>query len=76
MSLLKALEYLEKIGGYQTLEDIEKKLMSRALERFRGYGDQIELIGSDKLENRLGIFSFVLKNQKNIQMVGELFAEK
>ncbi|HMT01542.1 MAG TPA: aminotransferase class V-fold PLP-dependent enzyme, partial [Candidatus Absconditabacterales bacterium] len=76
VSLLKALEYLEKIGGYQTLEDIEKKLMSRALERFRGYGDQIELIGSDKLENRLGIFSFVLKNQKNIQMVGELFAEK
>lgn len=76
VSLLRALEYFEKIWWYNTIEKLEKNLITSALDRFRNYWDKLEIIGSLEANNRLWIFSFILNNQTNSHLIGELFAEK
>lgn len=63
-SLLYALEYLESIGGYDTLQKHEKTLMDYALERIQN-NKKIALFWpntvqtwSGSLYDRIGIFSF------------------
>ena len=59
MSLLKAFEYIENIWGYEKIVEIEDELTEYALEKFKKI-ENIELIGSSTLENRIGVFSFVI----------------
>ncbi len=59
VSLLAALDYIDSIGGYETIEKYEKELTEYALELFATLPPSIRLIGSHRSENRLGVFSFV-----------------
>jgi cysteine desulfurase / selenocysteine lyase len=86
VSLLAALEYIDSIGGFATIEKYEQELTEYALQRFEECGllgsgapltrgevspsrsetegfvsenMRIQLLGSKKSENRLGVFSFV-----------------
>ncbi|MDD2487325.1 MAG: cysteine desulfurase [Candidatus Gracilibacteria bacterium] len=58
VSLLKALEYIESIGGYEKIEENENMLMNHFLEKYEKIRDKVKLIGSDKSLNRVGVFTF------------------
>ncbi|MDD2870514.1 MAG: aminotransferase class V-fold PLP-dependent enzyme [Candidatus Gracilibacteria bacterium] len=60
VSLLKAIEYIESIGGFKKVEEIENDLVEYALEKFK-LRKSVKLIGSTKSENRVGVFSFVIE---------------
>jgi cysteine desulfurase/selenocysteine lyase len=62
VSLLAALDYIDSIGGYEVVEKYERELTEYALELFVTLPPSIRLIGSQKSENRLGVFSFVFDN--------------
>lgn len=62
VSLLAAIEYIDSIGGYEVVEKYERELTEYALEQFATLPPGIQLIGSKKSENRLGVFSFVFDN--------------
>lgn len=59
VSLLKALEYIEKIWWYQKIEQIEAELIEYSLKEFnkRPY---IKLIWSKNSENRVWVFGFYI----------------
>lgn len=70
-SLLAAFEYIEKVGGYKKIEEIEYDLMKYTLEKFlqiwakfriqdtsnlnRG---EIVIYGNNNFQSRVGVFSF------------------
>lgn len=60
LSLLKAIEYIESIWGFEKIEDIENELVNYALEKFNSR-KQIKLIWSTKSKNRVGVFSFIIE---------------
>jgi len=43
VSLLKAFEYIEHIGGYRKLEEIEHELVEYALEKFERLEEGLSL---------------------------------
>lgn len=59
-SLLSAFEYIESIGWYKRMKEIEDELVKYTLEKFKEVKD-IELIWSFSHEKRVGVFSFVVK---------------
>ncbi len=59
VSLSKAIEYIESIGWFEKLEEIENTLVEYTLEKFSKY-EKIKIIWSTKLENRVGVFSFII----------------
>lgn len=60
MSLLRAFEYIENIGGYKKMEQIEKELVAYALTKF-AIIQELKLIGSSVSKNRVGVFTFVIE---------------
>lgn len=61
-SLLRAIEYMGSIGGYAEIERIEKDLVVYTLEKWQAFKTrfpEVTLIGSEKQEGRVGVFSFV-----------------
>lgn len=62
VSILKALEYIDSIGGYEQIEKYEKDLVEYALQKFSNLPSNIHLIGSKISENRLGVFAFYFDN--------------
>lgn len=58
VSLLAALDYIDSIGWFAVIEQYERELIEYALEQFSILPSSIRLIGSQKSENRLGVFSF------------------
>ena len=58
VSLLKALEYIEQIWGYEEIEKKEKELVKYFLEKLEKFKWKIELIWSYKLDNRIWVFTF------------------
>jgi selenocysteine lyase/cysteine desulfurase len=74
VSLLAALDYIDSIGGYETIESYEKELTEYALERFASLPSGIRLLGSKKSENRLGVFSFVFED-RHPNDVAEMLAD-
>ena len=60
MSLLKAFEYIENIWGYEKIVEVEEELTEYALKRFNSI-ENLQLIGSKVLKNRVGVFSFVVE---------------
>lgn len=62
VSILKALEYIDSIGGYEQIEKYEKDLVEYALQKFSNLPSNIHLIGSKNIENRLGVFAFYFDN--------------
>ena len=59
LSLLKALEYIEKIWGYEEIQKVEDELVKYALEKFNAR-EKITLVWSKKIENRVWVFSFYI----------------
>ena len=59
VSLLRALEYIENIWGYNKLEEVENDLIKYALDKFNKL-EKINLIWSKNLENRVWVFSFYI----------------
>jgi cysteine desulfurase / selenocysteine lyase len=42
LSLLKAFEYIESIGGYETLESIEQELVNHTLKKFQEINSELQ----------------------------------
>ncbi len=59
VSLLRAFEYIEKIWWYEKVEGIEKELVEYSLEKFSKI-EWLRLVWSNKTDNRVGVFSFVI----------------
>lgn len=73
VSLLKAFEYIEDIGWFEKIEEIEEELIEYFLEKVKDY-ENIEIIGSHKKKNRVWVFSIVLNNYHSND-VAEILAE-
>jgi cysteine desulfurase / selenocysteine lyase len=58
VSILSALEYIERIWGFAPIEKYERTLVEYALARIANLPPSIRLIGSSSLEDRLWVFSF------------------
>ncbi len=61
-SLLAALEYIESIGGYDTIVAHEKKIVLHVLDWVQRLPKSITLLGSQSPEHRLDVFSFAFAN--------------
>lgn len=61
VSLLAAMDYIDSIWGYTTLESYERELVEYALEKFKELPSSIRLLGSTSEDHRLGVFSFVFE---------------
>lgn len=59
ISILKAIEYIESIWGFEKVEEIENDLVEYTLEKFKEYRE-VKIIWSNKKENRVSVFSFVV----------------
>ena len=59
VSLLKAIEYLESIWGYQAIKKNEEELIKYTLEEFNKI-KWLKLIWSQGIENRIWVFSFYI----------------
>jgi cysteine desulfurase / selenocysteine lyase len=75
VSLLRSLEYIDSIGGFEAIEAYEKELTKYALERFATLPSHIRLLGSKNPENRLGVFSFAF-SQHHPHDVAEMLADQ
>ncbi len=74
VSLLAALDYIDSIGGFATIEKYEQELTEYALELFSTLPSSIRLLGSKNPENRLGVFSFVFDG-KHPNDIAEMLAD-
>ncbi len=81
-SLTAALEYIKTLsplgtlqGGMEMIFEHEKALAQYALKRFQALGERIQLVGPQNNE-RVALFSFIIKGKENFNQVGEFFAEK
>ena len=73
-SMLRALEYIEDIWWYNTIEKIEQELIDYSLEKFTERAE-IHLQWSYKNENRVWVFSFYHTNIHAID-IADWLAEK
>lgn len=60
VSLLKAFDYIDSIGGYETIEKIEHDLVEYFLEKANKFS-WMKIIGSTKMQNRVSVFGFTLE---------------
>ncbi|MEI6426532.1 MAG: aminotransferase class V-fold PLP-dependent enzyme [Candidatus Absconditabacteria bacterium] len=74
VSLLKAIQYIESIGGIDQVRLHEKKLVEASLKRFKQLAGRVTLIGSFDGKQRIGVFSFVINKEANFNTIGEAFA--
>ncbi|RAL56642.1 hypothetical protein BLD25_03195 [Candidatus Gracilibacteria bacterium GN02-872] len=73
VSLLRAFEYIENIGGFAKIDKIEKELIEYFLEKIKNIKN-IEIIGSQNPKNRIGVFSLVFENNHSHD-IAEILAE-
>jgi cysteine desulfurase/selenocysteine lyase len=74
VSLLKAFEYIDSIGGYEVIEAKERELIEYFLERFNKLS-HLKMLWSTKSENRVWVFSFIVE-WIHSHDVAEALAEK
>jgi len=77
-SLFRAIEFMESIGGYGEIERIEKDLVAHTLAKWQIFKKQfpeVRLIGSEKEEGRIGVFSFVTESI-HISDIADAFADQ
>ena len=74
VSLLAALDYIDSIGGFATIEKYEQELIEYALGLFATLPSSIRLLGSKNPENRLGVFSFFFDG-KHPNDIAEMLAD-
>lgn len=61
VSLLKAFEYIQSIGWFSSVWQKEQNLTKYMLKWFLDRSDKIELIWKKTSDNRVGVFSFIIK---------------
>ena len=69
---------MESIGGYKEIEQIEKDLVSYTLERWQAFKQQfpeVRMIGSEKEEGRIGVFSFIV-DTLHVSDIADAFADE
>lgn len=59
VSMLAAFEYIESIGGYEKLEEIEHELVTYTLEKLTDF-PEVNLIGSKSASSRVWVFTFYI----------------
>ena len=72
VSFLRAMEYIESIGGHDAIEKYEQDLTEYALEKIKNLPKNIHLIGSKTTKNRLGVFAFYFDNAHPHDVAEEL----
>lgn len=75
VSFLKAIEYIDSIGGMQKIWEHEQNLTQKILKWFQQVAGKVQLIGSFDAKQRVGAFSFVIPHQSNFNKIWETFAE-
>lgn len=75
VSLLKAIEYIDSIGGIQKFWEHEQEIIKKTLEKFKSLAGKVELIWTFSPEKRVWAFSFVIKDQSNFNKIWETFAD-
>lgn len=73
VSLLQAIEYIESIGWYHTIQEHENKLIHYTLEKTSTL-KHISLIGKHTPLQRIGVFSFFIPNMHPAD-IQEFFSE-
>jgi cysteine desulfurase / selenocysteine lyase len=74
VSLLRAFEYIEKIGGYETLVAHEQELIEYTLKKFESV-PWVRLIWWKNKESKVGVFSFIIEGIHSID-ISEYLATK
>lgn len=74
LSLLKALEYIENIWGYKTIEEIELELNKYTLQKFSEMS-WVKLIWWVNHESRVSVFSFIVDWVHSLD-IADYLAEK
>jgi len=59
VSLLASLRYIDRIGGYGTIQQIERENIAYVLEKVKDLPEWIRLVGTSDVDGRVGVFSFV-----------------
>lgn len=78
VSLLKALEYIETLGGSVAIWAIEEEIcanMISGLLKLQETG-KLQLLGPQTMEKRVGVFSFVLDKTINPHQLGQWMADR
>ncbi len=75
VSMGAALDYLDWIGGYRTLHEVQAPLIDALCPWFRDLWDKVMLIGSPDSNNRIGVFSFAVPG-KNALDIADALADK
>lgn len=70
VSLLKAFEYLDTLGGYPIMS-AERAISKLMLDGFQEREVSIQLYGPQQLEGRIGVYSFSVKSLQNSILLGE-----
>ena len=59
VSLLASLQYIDSIGGFQSIEKYERELVEYVLTQIQNLPKWVRLLGSQLPVNRLWVFAFV-----------------
>jgi selenocysteine lyase/cysteine desulfurase len=75
VSLLKALEFIQSLGGMETIWKHEQKLVQISNAEFKKRSEQVKVLGSLSDEGRVGVYAFLLP-ENNFNRIGETFAKE
>jgi cysteine desulfurase/selenocysteine lyase len=75
VSLLKALEFIQSIGGIAEIWRHEQRLVQLSNAGFRQRSAQVKVLGSLDDECRVGVYAFLLP-ENNFNRIGEEFAKE
>jgi cysteine desulfurase/selenocysteine lyase len=72
---LKALEFIQSIGGMEAIWRHEQRLVQLSNVGFKQYVDKVKVLGSLADEGRVGVYAFLLP-ENNFNRIGEEFAKE
>ncbi|GHV24738.1 hypothetical protein FACS1894176_01710 [Bacteroidia bacterium] len=72
---MKALEFIQSIGGIAEIWKHEQKLVQLSNAGFRQRGEKVKVLGSLSDEGRVGVYAFLLA-ENNFNRIGEDFAKE
>lgn len=76
VSLLKALETIEKIWWIEKIQNHEKTLIRKLCEWFNRRKDSLKILWNLDSENRIWTFSFTINNENNFNKIWDFFSKK
>ena len=76
VSLLKAIETINYIGWMERIRLHEKWLINNLNEWFNKRKTSVKVIWNLSNENRIWTFSFILEDEKNFNLIWELFSKE